>query len=212
MAIILEKGIKVNLAKKESIGKINVNLNWNQGNKESDKDKNKGFFAKIFGKDKEEVVDEKVIDLDLGCLYELKDGKKGIVQALGNKFGSYNENPYIFLDGDDRDGNSLDGENLVINGSHLKDIKRILIYTFIYEGAVKWSEVDGVVTIKRPDEEHIVINMDEYRSGMRMCALAMIQNVNDQNFSVEKLVKYFPGHEAMDRKYHWGLKWKSAKK
>lgn len=69
------------------------------------------------------------IDLDLGCLYELKDGRKGAVQALGNLLVA----PFISLDGDDRSGNFAKGENLKINGNQIIQFKRILVYTFIYE-------------------------------------------------------------------------------
>ena len=48
----------------------------------------------------------KGVDLDLGCLYELADGRKGVIQALGNAFGSLNRRPWILLDGDDRTGRS----------------------------------------------------------------------------------------------------------
>ena len=63
MAISLEKGQKVSLTKKTSggLGEILVNLNWNSGKK--------GFLASLLG--------SSGIDLDLGCLYELKDGRKG---------------------------------------------------------------------------------------------------------------------------------------
>ncbi|MGO0916362.1 GPR endopeptidase, partial [Clostridioides difficile] len=42
--------------------------------------------------------------------------------------------------------------NLRINGNKIKDIKRILIYAFIYEGVANWSEADGIVTIKQKQE------------------------------------------------------------
>ena len=35
------------------------------------------------------VTVSKGIDLDLGCLYELADGRKGVIQALGNAFGRW---------------------------------------------------------------------------------------------------------------------------
>jgi tellurite resistance protein TerA len=200
MAIILEKGKKINLTKKSPVlGKINVNLNWNQGNQ------SKGFFSSLF-------ATNSAVDLDLGCLFELKNGKKGAVQALGNSFGNFTEEPFMYLDGDDRTGESQGGENIFINGDLIKNIKRILVYTFIYQGAANWSEVDGVVTIKRPLEEDIVIKMDEHRNGVNMCALIMLENMNDETFSVEKLVQYFHGHEEMDKQYNWGLKWVAGRK
>ncbi|CAM5532179.1 Tellurium resistance OS=Streptomyces glaucescens OX=1907 GN=SGLAU_10870 PE=4 SV=1 [Streptomyces glaucescens] len=33
------------------------------------------------------------VDLDLGCLYELQDGTKGVVQPLGGYFGDVNAPP-----------------------------------------------------------------------------------------------------------------------
>ena len=73
MAVILEKkGSKVSLAKKEksNLGEILINLNWNQKIVEP-----KGFFQKLFGAE----PTSQSIDLDLGCLYELKNGRKGCI-------------------------------------------------------------------------------------------------------------------------------------
>ena len=93
MAISLQKGQKVNLTKKTSsgLGEILVNLNWNAGKK--------GILSGLLG--------SSGIDLDLGCLYELKDGRKGSVQALGNSFGSLQYPPFVALDGDDRTGAAI---------------------------------------------------------------------------------------------------------
>ena len=202
MPIVLEKGSKINLTKKDTkkVGKININLNWNTGGA-----KKKGFFASLFGGNDS-------VDLDLGCLFELKDGRKGAIQALGNSFGSYDIAPYIVLDGDDRTGANANGENIFINGDKIKEIKRILVYTFIYEGAANWQQVDGKVRINISGQEEILINMDEYKNGYNMCALIMLENVNDTTFSVEKLVRYFQGHEKMDRAYNWGMRWVPGRK
>ena len=65
MAISLEKGKKVSLKKgsQSGLGEILINLNWNT------KPAKKGLFG-VFG-------GGQGIDLDLGCLFELKDGQKG---------------------------------------------------------------------------------------------------------------------------------------
>lgn len=200
MAINLQKGQKVNLTKKPAgLGEILVNLNWNS------RPVNQGFFASLFGKNKG-------IDLDLGCLYELKNGTKGCIQALGNIFGSLNQAPYISLDGDDRTGESMYGENLRINGNKISDIKKILVYTFIYEGVANWQQAEALVTVKYPGEEDIIVKMDTYDSNDIMCALALFENQNDETFSVEKLVRFFPGHRALDQAFGWGLEWVAGHK
>ena len=201
MAINLQKGQKVSLKKGKSsgLGEILVNLNWNS------RPLNKGFLSGLFSSGNG-------IDLDLGCLFELKDGRKGAVQALGNSFGSLNNPPYIALDGDDRTGTSAAGENLRINGNQIAKIKRILVYTFIYEGVANWQQADATVTIKYPGAEDIVVKMDSYNTQHKMCGLALLENMNDETFSVEKIVQFYPGHRELDQSFHWGLNWVAGRK
>lgn len=199
-----KKGETINLVKTTTkLGEILVNLNWNR-NRETKP--SGGFLANLMGSG------AKSIDLDLGCLYELKDGTIGVVQALGNSFGKLNKPPYVALDGDDRTGAVSGGENLRINGNELAKIKRILVYTFIYEGIADWSQADGVVTLKQPNGPDIVVALDEYSTAQRMCAIALIENVNDQTLSVKRLVQFFKGHRDLDQEFHWGLRWKAGHK
>lgn len=186
----LQKGQKVSLVKgNNGLGEILINLNWKMPT---------GIFTQP-------------IDLDLGCLYELKNGTKGSVQALGNNFGSLDNPPYIMLDADDRSGASSNGENLRINGRKVPEINRILVYTFIYEGTANWKGADGVVTVHCPGSPEIIVHMDDYGSSQIMCAIAMLENIND-TLSVEKIVRFFHGHRDMDRAFHWGLRWVKGSK
>ena len=190
-AVVLEKGQRINLSKGN--GEILINLNWSQP------------VARGWGF-------SEGIDLDLGCLYELWDGRKGTVQALGNAFGSLINPPYISLDGDDRTGTSTEGENLRVNSSMIPQIKRILIYTFIYEGAANWREAKGVVTVKCPGSKDIIVKMDEYGSDLKMCGIALLENRDGQSLSMEKVVRFFRGHVDLDRAFGWGLRWVAGSK
>jgi tellurite resistance protein TerA len=186
----LQKGQKVSLVKgNNGLGEILINLNWKQPT---------GFFSSP-------------IDLDLGCLYELKDGSKGTVQALGNMFGSLSNPPYIALDGDDRSGASANGENLRINGKMVPMIRRILVYTFIYDGIANWKGADGVVTVKCPGSPDIIVHMDEYGSNLTLCAIALLENAND-TLTVEKIVNFYKDQSYADRAFGWGLRWTPGRK
>lgn len=185
-AVILQKGQKVNLSKGN--GEILINLNWSQPER-------RGWGMK------------NGIDLDLGCLYELWDGRKGTVQALGNAFGSLVNPPYISLDGDDRTGTSKGGENLRVNSAMIPQIKRILVYTFIYEGVANWREAKGVVTVKAPGSKDIIVKMDEYGSNLTMCGIALLENRDGHSLSMEKVVRFFNGHRELDAAFGWGLRW-----
>ncbi|MGN7764032.1 TerD family protein [Paenibacillus sp. 22594] len=190
-----KKGDSINLKKSASgLGEVLVNLNWNQK-------QGGGLFSRKGG-----------VDLDLACLYELKNGRKGVVQALGNAFGHLQQPPFVMLDGDDRTGSVTSGENLRINGSKVAEIERILIFAFIYKGVTHWSEADGVVTIKQGEGPDIIVNLDEHNNRKGMCAIAMIRNVGNETFSIERLVQYFSGHREMDQAYGWGLQWVAGSK
>lgn len=190
-AVILEKGQKINLSK--GSGEILINLNWSQPERI-------GWGS------------SEGIDLDLGCLYELWDGRKGSVQALGNAFGSLVNPPYISLDGDDRTGTSTEGENLRVNSAMIPQIKRILVYTFIYEGAANWREAKGIVTVKCPSSKDIIVKMDEYGSNLTMCGIALLENKDGQSLSMEKVVRFFEGHRDLDAAFGWGLRWVAGSK
>lgn len=202
-------GDKINLNKTSSpLGEILVNLNWNQ-QKEKVQETKKGFLSSMFSS---ATGANRTVDLDLGCLFELEDGYKGVVQALGNGFGSLKGEPYIALDHDDRTGSTVGGENLRINGNQLVKFKRILVFAFIYEGAVNWAQVDGVVTLKQQSGPDIEVRLDEHRAGKRMCAIALLENENNQTLSVKKTVQYFNGHRDMDQAFNWGMNWQAGSK
>ena len=193
----LRKGQKVSLVKKgNTLGEIVINLNWSQPPKKS------GFFSRFTSQG---------IDLDLACLFELKDGNIGAIQALGNHFGELNYPPYIALDGDDRTGAVAAGETIRVNGKYADKIHRILIYTFIYEGAANWEEAKGVVTVNCPGSPELIVRMDEYGSRKHTCAIALLENVGG-TFSVEKVVEFFDDSEQMDRAFDWGLRWTVGRK
>ncbi|WP_322906360.1 TerD family protein [Paenibacillus campi] len=196
-----KKGDVINLQKKPgtSLGELLINLNWNRQQRKSG-----GLFG--FGGSA-----SKGTDLDLGCLYELQDGSKGVVQALGNRFGSLDMHPYISLDADDRTGERTNGENMRINGNRLSEIKRVLVFSFIYEGISRWSEADGVVTIYQQNGPDIIVRLDEPDNRRTMCAIAMIRNVGD-TFSIEKVVQYFSGHREMDLAFNWNMRWTAGRK
>lgn len=202
MAISLEKGKKVNLRKQEKagLGEILVNLNWNS------KPAKKGLLGSLFG------GGSKPIDLDLGCLYELKNGKKGTVQALGNAFGSFQQAPYISLDGDDRSGANTGGENMHVNLGDPSAFRRILIFAMIYDGAPNWAAVDGVVTLYPTNGPEVEVRLDSASNQERLCAIALIQS-SGQGVTVTREVQYINGSQSdLDRAYNWGMKWAAGRK
>lgn len=192
-----KKGSSISLEKKgQGFEELVINLNWNRGG-------GKGFFGRLTGGGK--------IDLDLGCLFKLRDGRAGAVQALGDSFGSLQQPPYIQLMGDDRSGASAQGEFLRINGRQWEQLDRVAVFAFIYEGVPNWAETDAVVTIQTPGQPTLEIRLDSHQNDQRMCALAMLENQGG-NIKVTKLVEYFRDHRFLDQAYGFGLRWVAGSK
>lgn len=183
-------------------GEIRINLNWNKtGAAPAAKT---GFFSKL-------MPAAKGVDLDLGCLYELQNGERSIVQALGNMFGEFNRAPYIQLSGDDRTGSVSDGEWMRINGQQWSQIKRVIIYAFIYEGAPNWAATDAIVTIHVPNQAPIEVMLTEGDSGKSLCGVLMLEN-RGGTIHVSREVRYFTSQKPLDEHYGWGLRWGKGSK
>lgn len=189
----------INLTKHNgSFGKIQVNLNWNR----SGGDRGKSFFRKLSA--------SQSVDLDLGAMIEMQNGAIHIVQALGNRFGNYEKSPYAELQGDDRTGSALNGENLWINGEHWDQIKRIVIYTYIYEGAANWAATDAIVNMKLPNQPPIEVPVNE-GGYLNTCAIVELKNVGGQ-IQANRQVQYFDDQQKLDEHYGFGFRWTVGRK
>jgi tellurite resistance protein TerA len=220
--ITLEKrGDKISLEKggRQGFGRARVNLNWNQSAAPAAAPaapKKDGFLSRMMRGGGTAPRANTGIDLDLGCMYELANGKPGCVQALGNSWGSFDQPPYISLDGDDRSGTSTAGETLFINGDQFHQIKRALIFTFIYEGAANWASTNGVVTIEMAGQAPVEVRLDN-GTDASMCAIAMIENTGGK-LQITKLVEYFhhagskSTHQLMNERFGFGLRFKAGSK
>jgi len=90
-------------------------------------------------------------------------------------------------------------------------INRIIVYTYIYEGAPKWAKTDAVVKIDVPGHEQLKIEMGKQNDNRTFCALAEL-NFNGDNVQVKKLVTFHNSHRDCDMTYGWGMRWQSGSK
>ncbi|MES2922738.1 MAG: TerD family protein [Verrucomicrobiota bacterium] len=183
----------ISLEKGATQSPIHINLNWDRAAAK------KGFFG---GGGKE-------ADLDLGCMFLSRDGKKGVIQALGKNFGSRNGEPYIFLDKDDRSGAASDGENLYVCRPDL--VEKVLVFAFIYEGAANFSTVNARLILHEKDGSETLIRLDAPGPGATFCAICLITRT-PSGIDVIKEARYFPGHPHADQHYGFGFNWTKGAK
>ncbi|WP_306319692.1 MULTISPECIES: TerD family protein [unclassified Streptomyces] len=157
------------------------------------------------------------LDLDLCALYELADGSKGVVQALGNAFGALHQPPYIQLDADDRSGSLATGENLTINLDHTEAFRRILVFVTIYEGARSFADLHATVTLQPAQGAPIDFSLDECTVPSPVCALALLTN-SGGDLTVRREARYLvpdrgvSPQRTVDRAYGWGMNWTRGRK
>ncbi|MYS94262.1 MULTISPECIES: TerD family protein [Streptomyces] len=188
-------------------GALHVNLNWQVRKQFS------GWSSK-FGRPAAMHSD---LDLDLCALYELADGSKGVVQALGNAFGALHQPPYIHLDGDDRTGAVSTGENLTVNLDHKNAFRRILVFVTIYEGARSFADLNATVTLQPQHGAPIEFFLDECTVPSPVCALALITNTGG-DLVVQREARYLvpergvSPQRTVDYAYGWGMNWTPGRK
>ncbi|MFJ6850779.1 TerD family protein [Streptomyces sp. NPDC091271] len=188
-------------------GALRVNLNWEV------RKQFKGWGAKL-GR---AVAMHADLDLDLCALYELTDGSKGVVQALGNAYGSLRQPPYIHLDGDDRTGAVSSGENLTVNLDHKDRLRRVLIFVTIYEGARSFADLHATVTLQPQNGAAIDFSLDECTVPSTVCALALITS-DGGDLTVQREARYLvpqrgvSPQRTIDAAYGWGMNWTPGRK
>ncbi|MFE0790600.1 TerD family protein [Streptomyces mutabilis] len=188
-------------------GAMRVNLNWEVRKQFSG-------WARKLGRP---VAMHDDLDLDLCCLYELTDGSKGVVQALGNAYGALDRPPFIHLDGDDRTGAVATGENLTINLDHKQYFRRILVFVTIYEGARSFADLHATVTLQPQYGAPIDFSLDECTVPSTVCALALITGTGD-DLVVQREARYLvpergvSPQRTVDHAYGWGMNWTPGRK
>jgi tellurite resistance protein TerA len=197
----------VSLAKQGGTsGAMRVNLSW-QVRKQF-----QGWGAKL-GR---AIAMHGDLDLDLCALYELTDGRKGVVQALGNAFGALPQPPYIHLDGDDRTGGTS-GENLTINLDQKDQLRRVVIFVTIYEGARSFADLDATVTLTPQHGAAIDFSLGECTVPSTVCALALITNTGS-DLVVQREARFLvpergvSPQRTVDHAYGWGMNWTPGRK
>ncbi len=186
----------VNLKKGGGVQAVHINLNWNRP------EAAKGIMGFLRGT-------PEAADLDLGCMYRMKDGMKGVIQPLGERFGSRTHPPYIFLDKDDRSGASNDGENLYILRPDLIDL--VVVFAMIYEGTATFATVGARLTLKDEGGAEVFVPLNNPDPRNTFCAVASIRPEGG-SIRVTKEERYFFGHKECDAQYGFGFRWVAGSK
>jgi tellurite resistance protein TerA len=76
-------------------------------------------------------------------------------------------------------------------------IKKVMFFSFIYEGAEDFQSVRGRMFFKISNGEEVYLELNNPDGNNSFCAAASIQNIDSQ-ITIVKEEKYFGDHQAAD--------------
>ncbi len=79
---------------------------------------------------------------------------------------------------------------------------------FLLDAAGKVAGDEDFIFFNQPAIE---VRLDSHRNDQFMCAVAMLENINNQ-LRITKLADYFAGHQQLDQAYGWGLNYVKGSK
>ena len=143
-------------------------------------------------------------DLDIGCMYVLTDGTRGVVQSVGGLLGSRDCEPYIVIPRNTRDGHDSAGELLVM--SRPDRIAFAVIFASIYTGTSDFRGADARLVINSPGLDVGPIHLRSPDPGLRWCAIAVCGS-KEGRFLIRYQHRYFLSARHADDHYGIGLDW-----
>ncbi|MCF2530701.1 TerD family protein [Yinghuangia soli] len=193
-------------------GPLRVELVWSARRTDAPPADARGWLRRA-----RQAVSTRSAELDLQCLWELRDGTKGIVHPAGRLYGALDAPPYVRLGRDDRSGGRGVGESLTIGLDHAAEIKRLLLFVSIHQGADSFAGLDTVATLYPQSGPAIEMQLDACTVPARGAALLLIENTGSE-LVVRREARYIvtpatpaapdgtPGvPDAIALQYGWGL-------
>ncbi len=181
---------------------INIGVSWNSATV-----KDTGLLGRLL-----KLTKKVHVDIDIGCLYEMADGTRGAIQAFGEKYGSSTKPPFIALSGDERTGKTkgLD-EIITVTGARWDQIKKIIVYLYIYNGPPNWASISPRVMVDVPGQDDLYVVPGLRNDSMKLCVIGGLENSRG-GIKLTNYTEFFPGHEEMDRAFGFGLEWGEGRK
>lgn len=161
-------------------------------------------------------------DLDLGIFYELKNGRKGLIDPIQFKGrggpvdkktpqGCFRSSPYIWHEGDQGGVEGEFCERIRINTPAFSELKRAFIYAFIWRGSPHWENTDADVMIKVGGKDCANVKLGQTKDPHKFCVIAEIIPHGNQ-LEIKRLSTFHKNHSACDEAYNWGFRYTSGTK
>ncbi|MFI0896135.1 hypothetical protein [Streptomyces sp. NPDC020983] len=146
---------------------------------------------------------------ELGALFELADGRKGVVQALGGATGALWLPPYVQLDTGGAGGRA----ELTVNLDHAVSFRRVLVFLALRGGS--FAEPGGTVEVRPEHGPPADFELPPCGGESAVCALLLLVREGEA-LRLRREARYLPARPGLspqrtvDYAYGWALRWVPA--
>lgn len=157
-------------------------------------------------------------EVDLCALFELADGRKGVVQPLGGARGALWLPPYVRLDddgcgGEGDDAGDFTGPLLTVNLDHAPLFRRVLVFLAVRGGG--FGRLAGQVAVRPEYGMPQDFDLAPRGGDSAACALLLLSRDGD-TLRMRREARHLPAlpglspQRTVDYAYGWGLRWTPA--
>ncbi|WP_328472318.1 Tellurium resistance [Streptomyces sp. NBC_00448] len=145
--------------------------------------------------------------IDLCALFELTDGSRGVVQALGGGHGALDRPPYLRL-GTDRHH----GDHVAFDLDHGAAFRRVLLFVSAHTGDHDLRGLNGSLILDSGHGAGIRVPLGPCTAPATACALALLVR-DGPHLLVRREARYLAPRAGLspqrmvDYAYGWGLRW-----
>lgn len=145
------------------------------------------------------------LELALGALYRLKDGRDGVVQ-LCDFVGALDRAPYLQILPDD---NPAAGQlSLRVNGDHAQSLARCALFAYIPRGPANWRCKS--IDFSFGGQNGVVVDLPQGGDGQGVMGIAML-DFGLNSLVIERIGQFFSTHRHLSEELGWKLRWRSPR-
>lgn len=148
----------------------------------------------------------RVLGPELGCFYRLEDGRHGLVQSWDGN-GQFDTAPFVHLTHAEVHG-ARGEQRMRINGGRWPAIAELTMFAYLRSDAPNWRTAALSLTLSAQGRKPVSLSLEGGPDGHGTVALVTLTN-REGAVDISRLAHFAVGHQELDGRLGWGLRWKT---
>ena len=148
----------------------------------------------------------RLLELELGCFFELADGTRGVLQTWDNR-GLLDGLPFIRLNPSEMIG-GRGRQQMLINASQPDRFKGLTIFAFIPGGSPNWSAAGVALVTTCAGQIDVSTELTEGKNGNAIVAM-LDMAFSGNAISLQHRALFAARHSDLDEQLGWDMQWQT---